>query len=346
MSVIIPTEIQNAQGVAQTFPRNSAVRDENLYAASITALDSVDQNNPNRTTSIFLPEILGIGSSGSSGYGGRSFLAVLVDAQKALSQMAFDTKIVNREQSVTYGKGKAQTLDDQAKETRRSAIVEFGTQIGGAVVNMGANAGSLLYAYKSSTKTKPGSSDVKLDANKLDQPKVGGGQVEAAKTPEFQNTNTQKAAETQTAETPGASDSGASDSGAPNPGVGKVGAGGDNPKKSPNGDGDSGRKLSVDAAVDGTPDAMYVSPIMNAVGQIGAGASTIISGTGGIIKSEHEAHSQQLGADGQLFDTYAGEQGQFYSDAGQNSQRALSLISSLVGQIYNTNTSIIGSMPR
>ena len=93
-------------------------------------------------------------------------------------------------------------------------------------------------------------------------------------------------------------------------------------------------------------DGAYVSPMMQLYNGLGGAGSSVASNIGQLIEKLESAEKAELDADGQLFDTYAGEQSQFYGDADKNTQRALSLLSSLVGQIFNTNSAIIGSIPR
>ena len=260
------------------------------------------------------PEIPGVSSNK---IGGRSFTELMVEVQKALAQMSYDTKIVSREQSVTYGRAKAETIDDGADKVLKGAWASFITSAVGAGVGIGFSIASLKYMNDHGYKVKTGASKVERGVLDLESGPSSGssaGRAGGATERMERNINNQS------------------------PEVSAAGRSGGAP----------GKAQGVDAA-DGSslePDGAYISPIMNIYNTMGASISTIINSGGDIYEKHMTADKLELDADGQLFDTYAGEQSQFYQDADKNASRALGLIGSLVGQIYNTNSSIIANLPR
>jgi len=272
------------------------------------------------------PEIPG---SSSRAYGGRSFVQMVVEVQKAMAQMSFDTKVVNREQSVEYGRLKADTIDEGADKIRKGAVFAFAFAAAGAAFNISTNIKGLGYASRGGSKAKP-DGELSLESSALSRPSSvdangGGGPSKASG--DLSGTHRT-----------GESLMGGAEA-KPKTAQAKV-------KDSAQNNGPGPRAQTSDNNGGEAPDGSYVSPIMQMHTAIGAAGSTVLSGMGDIIDKHEQAKKMELDADGARFDTYAGEQSQFYSDANDNVSRALSVVESVVSQVYNTNVAIASNLPR
>lgn len=349
--------VQNS-GAASFLRTGSSVRDPAFTEESLSILDN-SQSEKQQVFSLLSagPELPG---AGESGLGGRSFTELMVEVQKALAQMSFDTKIVNRDQSVMYGRAKAQTMDDGADKVREGATWAYVGSMLGAVVLVSANLGGLAYANRSRTVQSPSVVPKKIDLDTTPGGLASGpGQAGALNSRGVQDAAGVPRAEANGITPPLPENNAPARGNGANEPAGNLGGGADNipdgaenpgaPARDARRGGETNlglREPYTDMEAGSTPDGTYVAPIMTMYQAFGSAGSTIFNSTGDFVEKHKNAQKLELDADGQLFDTYAGEQSQFYQDAQQNAQRALGLISSFVGQMYNTNTSIIANMPR
>jgi|GEM_PF-4627294 len=322
---------------------------------SVSQAQAANASDNQTTAGLFgSPEVPGVDTAS---FGGGSFLAILVEAQKILAKGSFENKVIARDQMFKLGYSKADTITGQADDMREGATWKFATTLAASAVQLAGYAGSLGYMkFKSNElalqKNKQGIKDIATDVrpstNTLSDPaSPAASRGSSARNLDADN-NLANQPTASAAVSQGAGGSTqpkqANASGGANSGGANNGANGQNRNNVAN----NRRPLGGQATElgDADIDAQFVSPVMQAIQGTGTATGTMISASGEYKQANHSADAKEKEAQGTIYDAQSGFNNQIMSDMSQFEGRAKQFLSATISQIYSTNTTIIGGISR